>query len=160
MKLEPESVDAFLSRFFFFEDGSIVGVSLELQPATEVRVIITIDAMESSRTAIADSVSATGDIVWRKVRMTIEGVSAYRFLASERFTYNTLSDGIQLAVGPNECVLDLNPAIGDDWSPTTPGSGSWSAQQVFSAIDSDGINGECTRQFVVGKSISIEVSSI
>jgi hypothetical protein len=108
VRLEEGAVGSFLERFAMFEDGVITGIRLHLPrvPAEARSVTFDIQAMD-----------APPDNAWRLVRITVGGVYEYQFLASKKYSYHVLSDGINLDVSTEGCVLDLDPGP-DGWSRT------------------------------------------
>ena len=106
-RLTVHDVRPFLERFGQFEDGVITGVRLHLprKPVSDRTVSIDIQGMDGS---------VGGE--WRLVRIIVAGVTEYQFRASEKFSYNILSDGLGLHCSADRCILDLDPGP-DEWSP-------------------------------------------
>jgi hypothetical protein len=108
VRLEEDEVGSFLERFGMFEDGVITGIRLHLPrtPKEARSVTVDIQAMDGSP-----------EIVWRLVRITVHGAYEYQFVTSRQYSYHVVSDGINLDVSAEGCVLDLDPGP-DEWSRT------------------------------------------
>ncbi|WP_328400983.1 hypothetical protein [Nocardia sp. NBC_00403] len=141
MQITGEHSSAFLQRFVNFYDGVIVGVDIRATLGKLATVRLDIQAMDTTRPVRGPLVGARKS-EWCLVRLTVHGVSEYRFLESRRYPYRVLSDGLAVAASPTEFVLDLDPGP-DDWNPS----------QVHR-------QGNYSKQYVVGERGDYEVSDI
>ncbi|MFJ3963791.1 hypothetical protein [Streptomyces sp. NPDC090036] len=121
VRLERNDVPSFLERFSAFEDGVITQVHIHLPrvPASDRSISVEIQAMD-----------ATVGNEWRLVRLTVKGIEEYQFIASRKYYYSVLSDGLNLDCSSGRCVVDLDPGP-DEWSPENiRGSGEYSKQYL------------------------------
>jgi hypothetical protein len=70
-----------------------------------------------SATFDIQAMDATANNAWRLVRIKLGGLYEYQFLASKKQSYHVLSDGMNLYVSAEGCVVDLDPGP-DEWSRT------------------------------------------
>ncbi|WP_052850037.1 hypothetical protein [Streptomyces avicenniae] len=130
IELTEENSPQLAERFGGFEDAVIVGTHIHSPLPPKDGRSLTVDITAAD---------ATDGHTWRLVRFTLDGLTAYRFVLGEAYSYYVLSDGLKLDCSPTGCLLDLDP-----------GPDTWFPEQVQQ-------EGEYSKQYAIGARCAYEI---